>query len=485
MFMRYSVLVSLIRMSETLLNAKKYLQHSLNEELKKEIFINGKTIIVQIKTVLLQNKKVLRSLYLVDLICEIEKQWENGRDESDIEEYIYRFIYFLPREISYRVRAVFFAEIGEKWDSMNSVYQFMRNDSRFDPIVVLTPVFRITKTQEDEVEYEIIYKDYLTEMNIPFLSCDKYDIQQDRPDLAFICQPYKDATVQKFWPEELSKFTRLVYLPYYVPHIIEQTTKMALCELLVYAYAWRVVGVNQKHFEYYSRYSYRKGANMRVTGLPKTDALVHLNQRGVPLPDSWKKISGKKSILWNTWYILDSSSFQFFDEIVEWFCTHKECALIWRPHPMTEVVMKLNCPESYQRFREAIGKVSELENGVVDKEVSCEPAFFYSHAQMSDYSSLLVQYIFMDKPLLWIKNDEWEIEKEEFVGSQWIEDASNITEIVLFLESVRCGEDKKSDLRKMTRQRDLPLADGHCGERICNMLWNELHDEDVAKLKDK
>ena len=48
---------------------------------------------------------------------------------------------YFPRQ----VRAVFFAELGEKWDAMESVYEYMREDSRFDPIIVRTPVGRVVE----------------------------------------------------------------------------------------------------------------------------------------------------------------------------------------------------------------------------------------------------------------------------------------------------------------------------------------------------
>ena len=78
------------------------------------------------------------------------------------------------KEISYQVRAVFFAEQGEKWDAMGSVYEYMRDDPRFDPVVVLMPIFRALKRADGHVDQEIIYKDYLTPMGIPFYKYNQF-----------------------------------------------------------------------------------------------------------------------------------------------------------------------------------------------------------------------------------------------------------------------------------------------------------------------
>jgi ABC-type sugar transport system permease subunit len=43
---------------------------------------------------------------------------------------------------------------------------------------------------------------------------------------------------------------------------------------------------------------------------------------------------------WNSWFDIGASSFRFFKEIFSWFEIHEDCALIWRPHPMTEVLCR-------------------------------------------------------------------------------------------------------------------------------------------------
>ena len=47
-------------------------------------------------------------------------------------------------------------------------------------------------------------------------------------------------------------------------------------------------------------------------------------------------------------------------------------------------------------------ETEKLPNAVRDEEVSCNAAFYYSDAQISDYSSLMPQYLLLNKPCLWI-----------------------------------------------------------------------------------
>ena len=57
-------------------------------------------------------------------------------------------------------------------------------------------------------------------MGISHIPYFQYDISKELPDMAFISNPYESVTISKFWPENIAKFTRLVYLPYYTDMII-------------------------------------------------------------------------------------------------------------------------------------------------------------------------------------------------------------------------------------------------------------------------
>lgn len=222
---------------------------------------------------------------------------------------------------------------------------------------------------------------------------------------------------------------------------------------------------------------------MLVTGVPKTDPLVRLKKEGIPFPENWEKIRGKKVFLWNTWYDISFSSVKLIDSILLWFQEHQDCALIWRPHPMTDMVTRLYCDEDdYNRYCENVRRVENSDNMVMDHNVDCYASFYYSDALFSDHSSMMEQYIFMDKPVLWIQNEKEDVTGEAFIRYDWMETADGEDEIIQFLERVRQGLDTKAPLRKQTLEEDHKLSDGHCAERICNALWTQLHQEDLIQL---
>ncbi len=479
--MRYSMVVYVTNMAKTLLEAADYMEAaSDNRALCAKLSDNGRTMLEQMQAVLRQHETDLRSSLPQSLLHEAERFWGTGSSEAAAEA-LQRFVQCLPEEVHYQVRAVFFTGLGSTWDAMESVYAYMRDDPRFDPVVVLIPVFRQVE-QNGQTKQEVTYVDYLTPLGVPFLEYSQYHLEDDCPDLAFTNQPYESVVLEQFWPENIAKHTRLVYLPYFTHGLIGPTTQTGLCQLPVYRVAWKVIGQSENHYRYYCRYAANGGGNMLVTGLPKWDPIIRLRTKPREIPASWeKKLQGRTVFLWNTVYDFNASSIPYFEKIYQWFQTHPDCALIWRTHPMTDTVTKLYYPEGYYaRFQKYIAMTDEAPNMIFDREIYYEAAFCCSDAQISDLSSMMFQYLLLDKPVLYIETGSKGTIKPEFIiDGCWLERAQNITDILEFLEKIQKGIDQNSELRKLVRQRDIPLADGKSGERICEALWKEMHKKDM------
>ena len=474
--MRYSMLVYLSKMGQTLLEAAEYLAGSAeNDPMREELLENGRRMMEQIRAELERHRQDLKSDRPVGLLNEAKKRWGGGEDCAAA---IRQWIQCLPEEVRYQVRAVFFTDVGEKWDSMESVYRFMRDDPRFDPVVVLIPLVR--RDQDNfEAKPEIIYKDYLTPMGIPFVAYDKYSLEKDCPDLAFTSQPYEVNLLQQFWPENIMRYTRLVYLPYFLPDLVDDTSVVTLTHMPIYSYAWKVVCSTEKQYKFYCKHSPHNGANALLTGIPKVDGLVDLRNRGIERPKGWEILEGKTVILWNSWFGINVSSFLYFDALLHWFGLHPDCILLWRMHPLTDAVAKVQLPELYQDFLEKVRRAEAAPNVVIDRETSFQAAFYYSDAMISDPSSMLPQYLLMDKPALMIPGPGFHLTGEEFIESAWMEKGEGAG-IFAFLDRICAGEDRKAEQRKTIRRRDLALADGHSAERICEALWTDLHRETLG-----
>ena len=481
--MRFSRLVQLEQVRRTLAEAAAYIQDGGNSELCQELMQNGARMLEQIDAILRQAQADWKSNRPMETLEQVRSAWRAPLPD-DMAERLENLGRSLREDIAVQVRAVFFADLGGKWDAMDSVYRYMREDPRFDPVVVLMPVYRAAQVN-GETKTEVIYEDYLTGLGIPFQNCWEYDPAQDCPELAFTSQPYESVTLPEFWAQNIAKYTRLVYLPYYIPSILNAGNKKILCDMPIHTYSWRVASSSEKFAYYYRKYSQCRGRNLMVTGIPKMDYAVSLREKPCAVPKEWQsKIEGRVVLLWNTWYDGYASSLDLLQQVLPWFHEHQNFALIWRPHPMSRAVMKLHEPEQYRKLQEMMDAVPTFDNMILDDGVECGPAFSCSSAQISDFSAMMIQYLFLDKPLLWIQkpdktlvNKEAELHSKWIVSSRWMEKASTSADVIDFMERIARGEDRYRGVRGEVCSEDLPLADGNAATRICNRLWEDLFQE--------
>lgn len=380
--------------------------------------------------------------------------------------------------LKYKLRILFVAELGSKWDSMKSVYEAFLERDDCDIDVVLEPIFRATQLPNGETKAEIIYDDWLTPLGINHIPYKQYDMPTIQPDITFISQPYESVTVPMFWPENIAKYSKLVYLPYYAAMTLHETEMTSFFKMPVEKYAWKIICQSEKMKEYYEQYASRKGENVIVTGLPKWDYPMSLTKENTPCPEEWReKLTGKKVFLLNTHFItpllpLYTNRFG----VINYFLKNKDVALIWRPHPMTGPVKKLFDQEQYLIFKEIQKAISNSSNIVIDMNTSYAAAFVWSDAMITVCSSLISQYLLMDKPIIykWLKlnfedeGDLFEYHKLPCSGDEQI--------LEKWISTIYTGSKTHNENYSYLKEQYYPLADGKIGIKVMNaIIFNYLN----------
>ena len=493
--MRYSLFVYIDQMIDSIKEGAMYIGKSNNISMCTNLAIECSEALEAIEKKLIENngkikdERVLKQLSLCkEQINRIYHLLQNNNDYHGcaliFEDTVSKLKDMYRKGIDIIYHIVFFAELGQKWDSMSSVYNAFKKRKDCEVKVVLTPIFRAVQSDE-KVKKDVIYEDYLTPMGISHIPYFQYDISKELPDMAFISNPYESVTISKFWPENIAKFTRLVYLPYYTDMIINSESSQVHCDFPVAKYAWKIIAQSDKVKDIHKKLAPKRGENVLVTGLPKWDDIYSLNIDPPELDPSWKiKLKGRKVFLWNSHYNIGSDKsalLEFGKSIIDFFSKRKDIALVWRPHPMTETIFKLYLPQ-YKAFWEDLkDTVSKSDNMLLDVNPSYQMAFQYSDALISDWSSLLAQYMMTKKPILWLRkekaNEDYLSNSRFLVRVDCLEQAISSEEIYEFINRIIKGIDMNRDSRLLVLQEDLPNFDGNIGERVCSLLLKELNEE--------
>lgn len=488
--MRFSNYKLLNEMCDTFISALNIVKNTGDMSLKNECI----NFLYSISNNIEQNMDSLQSDSVIKCIESIISSFENNYEVDEIITLAEELSTLCKNEIKYKIRVLFVAELGGKWDSMASVYYAMKERDDVIVDVVLQPIFRAVKLEDGTERTDIIYKDYLTPMGIEHIPYTKYDMEKTAPDMTFISQPYESVTVPMFWPENIAKYSRLVYLPYYAAVTIDKEKSAAFSSFFlsdVQKYSWKIIAQSDIMKKHYKKYASRHGENVVVTGLPKWDYVTTINKYDVSCPEEWiPKITGKKVFLWNTHFNFSSSGSgsRILSEegmnFLEIFLNNPNIALIWRPHPMTETVVKVYYPQLLPAFHKMKNIVEKSENMIIDNYESYVSSFVWSDALISDLSSIADQYILLDKPVLLIfkENDVYSMLEESYYESGLM-DYSGLPYSVSIDDTKKFIEDviNQNDVGKLGRANILneffALADDCCGERVSEYLINELKNE--------
>lgn len=192
-------------------------------------------------------------------------------------------------------------------------------------------------------------------------------------------------------------------------------------------------------------------------GYPRMDALYEELGKN-KIPEQWKRVTqGKKVIYFNG--DLTLRLFQYCYE----YCRKDQAVLIWRPHPYD-----YDTPHSSKRIERLSGK----KNVIIDTNQSYGAAFNISDVLVTTFcSSILVNYLFTDKPVLILdkgyfdlKENEIEFRDEAWYKASYIANDEDTGR--KFIDMIMEGRDDKKAEKLPYRQFMQQGFDGKVCERI-------------------
>ena len=374
------------------------------------------------------------------------------------------------------MKLLFLAQEFTVWPSLDSVFRVCSNDSRFTAQVVYTP-FRADNPNAP-VPHEILQPFW--GIGVPAAPYSSYDLALESPDVVLILKPY-DMVPDAFSVPHLEKAVEhLVFVHYALKTSVDAAFYDLHFRLPLSAISYKIVGGTKMYNSLAITQGLRRGENLTEMAHPRIDAV-----RGTfphTIPSSWiEKAKGRKVLFYNPNALIDSEGgsstfFQHSFKLFEHFKTSHDVVLLWRPHPRLKqksCELGLMCETDWDSL---ISDLELSENIIVDCEMSYLPALNFSDAMVSDISSLILEFLLLDKPVMLLPPSSGLPENPEpecFACDK----GHSIEDIIQFYEkSVLLGCDSFKDIRQTILQQELFLPKKSAGEDIMEMLYNELND---------
>lgn len=374
-----------------------------------------------------------------------------------------------------RLEVAFFPYKQSMWDCMESVWRAADADPMCDCYVVPIPYY---DRNPDNSLGTFHYEGVQFPQDIPVVDYMSYDVTIRKPDIIYIHNPYDKynwvtSVDPHYYSHELKKYTdMLVYIPYYIAGSSkEQGTKTTLTMLSAYYHADRIIAQSEGMTQGLVHLGISE-KRILTLGTPKLDYALQHQLEKEDLTDWREKLEGRTVFLVNTsltdllgrnrkWLSLMK---KLFADIAE----HKNCAVIWRPHPLTEATIRSMRPNLLQLYQDMKSELQQLDNFIFDQNSSYLPAFQASHAMISDYSSLFMMYGVTEKPVLLLTGSKSEKKTVDYLFIDYydyyfLEDGF---EVDAFIDIVKKGKDPGREKRLASFKASLTNADGTAGEKI-------------------
>ena len=386
----------------------------------------------------------------------------------------------VQNEIKVHYEIVFLPYKSSMWDSLESIWRAASEDENCICRVMPIPYFDKNPNGTLGKRY---YEGHDFPDYVPITRYDEYNLEEHRPDIIYYHNPYDEynrvtSVHPAFYSSKLKNFCdELVYVPYFIAGYYRFIKSAASTYELPKRYADKMVVQSKVQQELLLQCNIPEDKILPL-GSPKADAVIN-GLEHIKLPKEWEEVIKNRKVFFINSSISrllrDENWAQHINALIDYFEVNKECALIWRPHPLLRSTATSMKPELVEVYDLARSRVEGLSNAVIDEMDSAYPAIKYSDALISDYSSIVMQYTLTGKPILML-DGKFEYKKDRYVCCDYFSNyfVGDGTTVEAFCDLIKKGLDNKIEERQKIARKSLINGDGQCGKIIHTYILQEV-----------
>lgn len=366
-----------------------------------------------------------------------------------------------------KIRVLFIVSEVSMWKT-ECLYNAMKQHPRFEAIL-LPAMHYMSATSKVCVEQ------YFDEKKYDYIHLNEGDTLQStvNPDIIFYQQPYSDWTIEPELKLQNNRKSLFCHVNYTFEIVLQRFSVNQLLQNI----AWIYFVENEITRKQIARKMLNFGYNLRSSGLPIMDELLRDNSH---FPDRWKKMSiNMKRIIYAPHHSVRPNDPLAWGSILEYGDFMLELAKkymdkvqwIFKPHPflypkLCELWGKERTDTYYYQW--STMKNSQIETGpYLD-------LFKHSHALIHDCGSFLIEYLYTDRPAMYLFSQRSRTKRNISKLSQLARDlhypAHTREDIEIFVLDVISGKDDMAYKRKDFKEKHLIPEGGSACRNIINAI---------------
>ncbi len=350
-------------------------------------------------------------------------------------------------EYDRKIRVAYIVQMPEVWDKQKSFFERLTSDGRFNVCVVIVPPYnpdtRKFGNNEDNIRF---YKSNCRKCK--FLSAfDENgvaaDIRKYRFDYVFYERPYDPYLPKSLRCRRVSGFAKTCYIPYATYDLWQGEGINTECkEFFRYLY----IAFNNSEFHTKTMYE----SMWKLCRMPH-----HFVDLGYPVHydsiEEYTEKSGPKTVMWTPRWSYEpkiggSHFMEYKEEIISLGEEFPGTKVIIRPHPLTYDHM-IATGKMTEKDVEEYKKRIEEKGVIVDTNKMINDTFKDVDILISDISSVMWQFFFSGKPMIYCTNDIV-VSKEFGEMSELTYKASSYEDIRKCLTELLKGNDWMAEKRQ-------------------------------------
>ncbi len=379
----------------------------------------------------------------------------------------------LGDDYNFKIKVRISHSVPHFWNSIQTVAESFYNKG-LDVEVILSPLY-----PDDSLRLE----QQMKEGNYRYIYSDDYSIKNDKPDIVVfnIAQAVDIFTSWGGLDVIRQNAKYIAVIPYDNSVKFESEDRMnAYYDILnnikadIFIIAKPIYDVIKDKY-----------ANTIQMSSPKFDIIYRKMNCKSSVPEIWKKLTGKKIVLWTTvhghdeWYantfFVGLTLDVYIKDILHYFREHKDMGMIFRPHPayIQELVQmhKIWTEEELKYIKDYF---ANSENMVWDDSTDYSNAFAMSDALITDDGTgITLSYLPTRKPICILRRNNIEFYSGTSSITKNYYKSHSFSELYDYFEMIRLGDDPLYEKRMNTVKDYVPVFDGKNGVRIVDKIMSD------------
>ena len=413
-------------------------------------------------------------------INDLKLQLDNNAKNEIIRTFETNKVRYVPGE---KIRVVILFQIASFWPSIDTVYNELIKDERFNVKVVL---FDEQIHESDQIKTG---RNFLLKNKIDFVDYFNFDFSEFRPHYVMLQSPYDiDHRPPYLYSKRLAQNGyRVIYVTYGIELSDTEYSRLLHFNQDMIFSLYRLYCISEEMKKEYFKYSLRGGEFVRALGHPKFDRLY--TKEGLDLDNNIIiNANGRKIILWKVHFPIDfledgvdKRATPYIEEYLNFAKKlHKfnNYYFIFMAHPkfLQEAEDKNQGVIASSLFEE----IKNHGNAVIYNNDDYRSALLAADAMIIDRSSILIEAGAIGVPILYMHNADYDEPMvnavKELIDSYY--QGTVCGDIEDFLIMFEEGKDPNKEKRIKAFKKCVPFFDGESGHRIKEDILLSLLNED-------